>query len=1081
MNRITLFILFVLISNLSIAQSVYHKLFNVQNGLSQSAVFCLHQDSEKQLWIGTSGGGINIYNGKDFDYLSTDDSLISNTIFSITSDSNNRKWIGTDKGLSIIDKKKITNYTTDNGLIENKIWSIAHDKNGMTWLGTDKGITTCYNLQFKKFDKDSLLSKSQVFTVFADSKNRLWFGTIKNGLFLYENNKIKQFTLADSLTHMNIRTISEDQNGTIWIGTDNGMVKYKNGKIIIYDPGKTYTSVISNNNQVFYITYTSLLFSQNINGNNKTPEMQIHFEKFRTRTMLIDHENSIWLGTETGLIQIPFTHFRNINNRVSVKTKLEDNNVYAISNGVIQSEYWFGTTSKGAASGKISSYSSDFKHFSTGDRLLISSSVYALFKDKKNQIWIGTPIGITIFNATDSSYTHISNEEKINSLPDKDKKYKHKIEFIITDKLPSPAIFSFIDDFKGNIWIGTTNGVAKYTDTGFVNMNEYIPELNGKYVRCIYQDKSGLIWFATQNGLITWNEKKSTLYNDKNGFAEVLVNSIDQDKYGNIWIATKEGLYIYNGYEFLKIDKSKGLLSSNMLSLKYDGNQYVYVGTDKGLERIDVSAWKQLNEIQIKHYTLTEGFLGVDCNLNALLIDSIGQVFTGTADGVTILNPRNEVKNTVIPITRLVKIKLNYEDFDFSPYCDYIDSLTGLPVNLKLPYNLNRLSFEFQSSSFKIPEKVLFRYKLEGVDADWSPAFNKNEADYPSLQPGKYTFQAISCNNDGVWSDTPVTFSFEILPPFYLTWWFITLVIVFIIAVIFISIIYREANLRKEKRILEEKVQERTLEIAQQKEIVEQKNKDITDSINYAKNIQEALLPANKEIKQIFPDNFVIFMPRDIVSGDFYWITTRENKTYFAVADCTGHGVPGAFMSLLGIAFLDEIIAIDPNVSAAELLNKLRANVIDSLKGTEAKDGMDITLVVVDWKERKLEITGANNPLYFIRNNSLKEYKSQKMPIGSHPEPVPFQSQTVDLWAGDTIFMFSDGFADQFGGPDGKKFKYKTLRDLLTGINYLPMSQQKEKIMEVWKSWTANHEQIDDVILIGIRFSEQTFENKTLT
>jgi DNA-binding response OmpR family regulator len=256
--------------------------------------------------------------------------------------------------------------------------------------------------------------------------------------------------------------------------------------------------------------------------------------------------------------------------------------------------------------------------------------------------------------------------------------------------------------------------------------------------------------------------------------------------------------------------------------------------------------------------------------------------------------------------------------------------------------------------------------------------------------------------------------------------------------------------------------------------------KDITDSINYAKSIQRALLPKNNEIKSLFPESFILFKPRDIVSGDFYWLAHRDKKTYFALADCTGHGVPGGFMSMLGIAYLDEIIGNNPAIRADELLNTLRHNVIVSLHHSEemsqSKDGMDISLIIVDWDKNEIEYSGAYSSLYLIRNKQLNEYKGDKMPIGLHIRKQPFKMQIIPFLKGDSFYLFTDGYVDQFGGPNNKKFKHMPLKNLLLNIAHMAMSEQYEILDNKIEEWKGDSNQVDDITMAGIHFGEKTLE-----
>jgi serine phosphatase RsbU (regulator of sigma subunit) len=266
--------------------------------------------------------------------------------------------------------------------------------------------------------------------------------------------------------------------------------------------------------------------------------------------------------------------------------------------------------------------------------------------------------------------------------------------------------------------------------------------------------------------------------------------------------------------------------------------------------------------------------------------------------------------------------------------------------------------------------------------------------------------------------------------------------------------------------------QKANLIISAQKKILEEKNKDITDSINYARRIQEAILP-DKEIKyRIFPDAFVLFQPRDVVSGDFYWFSEKNGKRIIAAADCTGHGVPGAFMSMIGNSFLNEIVNERGITRPSEILNELRHLVIKSLKQKEEsgspRDGMDISLLC--FSENHVEWAGANNPLWIVHNGNLTAFAPDKQPIGlHHGENLPFTNHKISPEKGSSLYIFSDGYADQFGGAKGKKFREKQLKELLLSIQMKSMQEQEEVLLSTFQNWKGELEQIDDVLVIGVR------------
>jgi len=296
----------------------------------------------------------------------------------------------------------------------------------------------------------------------------------------------------------------------------------------------------------------------------------------------------------------------------------------------------------------------------------------------------------------------------------------------------------------------------------------------------------------------------------------------------------------------------------------------------------------------------------------------------------------------------------------------------------------------------------------------------------------------------------------------------------------FVIAIAASVTARKISRVYEKQIEQKNEKITVQRDQIASKNQEITDSINYAEKIQTAVLPSKKLLNEIITDHFIIYRPKDIVSGDFYWFTQTDKYFIIAAADCTGHGVPGAFMSMLGITLLNEIVNNRNIVDAKEILNELREAVKKSLRQegnyNEQKDGMDIALCVLNNKEQTLQYAGANNPLYIIRKNSeskeheLLEYKADRMPIGIFPKDhLSFNNNDIKLEEDDRIYMFSDGFADQFGGEKGNKFKSKNLKNLILSVQDKSMEEQKKWIENSLDEWQGNHNQVDDILLIGIK------------
>ena len=291
-----------------------------------------------------------------------------------------------------------------------------------------------------------------------------------------------------------------------------------------------------------------------------------------------------------------------------------------------------------------------------------------------------------------------------------------------------------------------------------------------------------------------------------------------------------------------------------------------------------------------------------------------------------------------------------------------------------------------------------------------------------------------------------------------------TFIFVILAVIGFVIMLIRQNNQKKKAN----------LELAKRNALITEQKKEITDSIQYASRIQNAILPPDYLIDKLLPEHFIIYKPRDIVSGDYYWITEKGPKIYIMTADCTGHGVPGAFMSMLGVAFLNEIVSKHIEISANQLLNELRKQVISSLHQTgregENQDGMDVALYIVDNEKMNLEYSGANNSLFIFRAEEFIELKADKMPIGIHRlADNSFTNYKIDIMKNDMIYSFSDGYPDQFGGPNGKKLMIKNFKKTLQEIHFKSMSEQKLILEKTLDDWMHGTHQIDDILVMGVR------------
>jgi serine phosphatase RsbU (regulator of sigma subunit) len=396
-------------------------------------------------------------------------------------------------------------------------------------------------------------------------------------------------------------------------------------------------------------------------------------------------------------------------------------------------------------------------------------------------------------------------------------------------------------------------------------------------------------------------------------------------------------------------------------------------------------------------------------------------------------------------------------------------------------YSLDQLLFDYLDRSlvfnFSAPfylkdHSTSYQYFVEGMSAGWSAWDDSPALGFPVLPVGKFTLHVRARNILGHYSSMK-SFPIVIKPPWWLSWMFISAAGLVLILTVIQIVRLRVRKLQRDKQVLEQKVMERTAEIQRQKDEIAEQKKEIMDSIYYARRIQKAVLPDDHLVSKKVPEHFILYLPRDIVSGDFYWIAEKEDKVLFAAADCTGHGVPGAFMSMLGMSYLKEIVNKSKRLSSARILDKLRGHVkatlSQSTKGGQ-QDGMDIALCILDKDRKTLQYSGAFHPLYQIRNSTLTEYKPDLMPIGIYlRKEKPFKTNSIRTAGGDCYYIFSDGYVDQFGGEKRKKFLARSFKKLLLTIHDKPMHEQREILLETLKQWMEGYEQVDDILVVGFR------------
>lgn len=1066
-----LFCILFFYGSVCISQSYNFKNYNTDQGLPQSQVLAIFQDHSGMMWFGTNSGGVGKYDGNKFTTVSDNEGLINNVVFSIAENSKHEMLFGTSKGLSVYNGFSYKNYSEKDGLSNSWIFNLRTDDKDNVWIGTQEGVYILKNEKISRFGLDTVLAKASVFYIFVDSQKRVWFATINNGAICYNpsNGSFKHYTKANGLQEQLVFSIVENADHEIILGTVGGInIVDSKGDIRKgdYIPRQFYIAfrsmLITSKNEQWLGTSSDGLYKF---ANNALSIFGLKNGLTYNSILCLyeDREHNVWIGTDgSGVYKYLGERFTNF----TTQNGLPENYINTITQDQ-KGNYWVAVRTNGISKiegSEITSYKFNRLHTDAIPDNDITSCIAA----SDGKLFFGTRDGLCIY--ANDEFKTISGYG-----------FRHKY------------ILSLYEDSKKNIWIGTNDGLFKYTNSVITEATAVNASKQTGIpfpIFSIVEDKTGAIWAATENGAVKYENEQASHFSNKTNFKAQRVLSITKDYLGNLWFGTEEGLFNYNYKEFTKISQKNGLSSNFINFLQTDNLNRLLIGTNTGLDILTIKDF-YANKISIKHFGKNDGLLSVESNFNASFKDKTGRILIGTPNGLEIYNPSFDSGNILEPLTHVSSVKLFFGQEDIFKYAEK-DSITLLPKALKLPFSKNHLTFQFVGISLTAPEKVMYQYKLEGLDNDWTPPTSKTEATYSSLPPGKYKFMLKAMNNDGVWNQEPVVFEFEISPPWYNTWWFYTLCAIVLIGSISLYNYVRTKKLIADKQKLEQVVDERTKELRDEKEkvesinkevieqktIIEHKNVEITDSIKYAKNIQEALLPNLGDIHSLFGQSFVLYMPKDIVSGDFYWFARNGNTRFIAAVDCTGHGVPGAFMSIVGNTLLNEIVNEKKITRPGDILLELHKGVKIALNQNaqefERRDGMDITLCAFTDESDKVEYAGANRPLWIYRKNQnyeLEIIKASKFPIGGLEleEHRVYENHIIHIEEGDCLYLFSDGYADQFGGPKGKKFMLTNLQKTIRDMVELPMPEQKQKLEQTFLSWKQDTEQIDDVLVIGIR------------
>lgn len=1064
------------------------KHINALNGLSHSHIRDIIQDYKGYMWFG-SFDGLNRYNGYEltvYKKIPKDTTSLGNSdIRCLLEDSRHNLWIGTTKGLErfihetnsfrhiaevgevaidhiyedrnkqlwVVSANRLYHYDEDSGRfsvrvfpqISRSVSKVYEDNRGKFWVATNDD-TYWYNRSTGELIKDEIGVQS-VMGFLEDINNNFWVIAYSKGLFLYDRDskKLTNFSHDEnspgSLISNSVISINQDMHGRIWIGTQNGglsIFDYPQKRFYNYthDAGDS-ESLSFNTVNAIYRDRNNNMWLGTFNGGVEIVTER-RFEHYRTNPLeknslsnnnvtafLEDRNGMIWLGTDGGGLNLfdrekkSFSALRHDpRNPNSISTDVVTY-ITADLDGNIWLGYWAGGLDMyNPVTRKFTHYHRDAKKPAN---TLTHESVMYVYVDKSNRVWAATSDGLDLLDPKTNTFTS----------------YK------IQNGGLRNYICYMLEDSQGNLWAGTWEGLHRVDVSSkemvqFKHQEENSSSLSNDKIYVLHEDKKGRFWVGTAGGLNLMDKKTNTFthFNDLGDVGSGAVYGILEDKHGNLWLSTGNGLTRFNP-----------------------------------------------DTKTIRNFNINDGLQGNEFKHHSFIKLKNGEMLFGGNNGFNLFHPDRIKDNAHIPPVVFTDLKIFNSSVPIgkhSPLKRHISCIN----ELTLSYKQSVFSVEYAALNYLSSQKNQYAYKLEGFDSDWIQAGSRRIVTYTNLNPGEYTLLVRGSNNDGQWNATPASLKISITPPFWKTWWFRAVSV--LVAAMAGLYIYRMriASIHRQKVELEEQVRERTAqimkahqEIQMQDEQLREMYSEMKDSIRAAKVIQQSILPTESLIRKHLPESFVLYKPKDVVSGDFYWFDTIDEHIIIAAVDCTGHGVSGAFMSINGHHLLNQ--AVYPHrdhLIASEVLDRLNEGVINELyrHNTEIEDtyGMDIAICIIEPGKRILQYAGANNPLYIVRDGNIIQVKADNFPVGLSltGKINKFTNHKIELFEGDQLYIFSDGYADQIGGSNGlEKFKYPRFRELIVSVSDLCAPKQSDVLERNLYDWKGGNEQLDDILVIGFK------------
>jgi ligand-binding sensor domain-containing protein/serine phosphatase RsbU (regulator of sigma subunit) len=1008
--------------------------------------------------------------------------------------------------------------------------TINQDNNGFLWVGTGTVLAKFDGFNFYTVNFPDSVTNRYATVSLKDKKGNLWFGCSDGTLFYTSDGmNLKRFS---DLNVQSINSIIEDKDGYIWIiPQDHFILKINENKpdeIVRFGIRKEYqmtSASLAPDNKILIGTQDNLLYCSlgKDSVNVESVVKGIEYSKVQT-IQPVDNNGKFLVGINgAGLFKLDIINNRPFLGRFLNHPELESIEVTSIMKD--HSDCFWITYSAGVYQMKLSKTGDNIESLDgyTSSSGLPGDNVRTVFQDLEENIWIGFyGDGLSMLSSSAFSFYPISDKPALNSIiyiGQLNNRYLlgtpsgYYIFSLKTGKAESfinlepyiqqRDILSFFLDTEKRLWIGTKGG-GVYSKNPDGSVSQFYRSGNNSEDNIINITSDGRnIWLSTLGGVIILDKNSGKVikkYQTDDRLPHNSINEVFIKNDGGALVATEcdrlydirlnspisigkgilagsfknkvlcftetnngeigagtygNGVFLISNDSVTRITTENGLLTNYCYSIMADSDNKIWIGHERGFSRYDI------NTGIIKNFT-NDFARGGNCNPNAMLETSDGKILIGTTEGLIYYDRTKERKNIKPPINNILAVTINKEVLPFQKI---------YTLSYKKRYNV---TIDYVGIDLSDPEKVYYRTKLDNYDTDWSRLKFQKQSDY-ALSDGKYTFNLISVSEDGLSEEKAVTFEIFIKKPLWRTWWFFLLSFAVVSGVVYAIIYIREKSQREMNEYLEAELAERTRVVLKQKDEIELQNIEITDSINYAKRIQSSILPDINKIKESFNDAFIIFHPRDIVSGDFYWFDKLDSDRFIIVcADSTGHGVPGAFMSMIGSTLLQDIITRKGVTRPSEILKLLDKEIFSTLNQNidvgVSNDGMDMVVCEFNVKTRHVRFASAMRPVIIVLEGESYYIRGNRCSVGGESVMEKyFDDQEYFMSKGDTIYLFSDGLPDQFGGPDGKKMKIARLKKLIEEVSGLSMDEQKEVISNYFFDWKADYEQVDDILMMGIK------------